>query len=550
MISHTLRRRFSFLLIGSALAWTVGNTASAQDDFLQSTSIIREIQAANERQEMTVNTSRILTLSPSLTEANRIPRAMVNDEAVLSLTALSDTQIQIAAKKPGVTQVNVWDENGSVYTVDVIVYGDARELSMLLQAQFPNAALKVVPISNGVLISGYVDQPGDIQNILRIAEEYYPDKVLNNIHVGGVHQVLLHVRAMEVSRTKLRSLGFDWTVMSNGDLFVQGVSGLIGGITKGAADTVPGVSANSGATMKFDLINGNSAFFGVLEALRQDNLAKILAEPTLVTTSGRPAFFQVGGEVPYLVPQGLGTTAIEYKEYGTRVDFVPIVLGNGKIRLEVRPRVSEIDAARSIVSDGQVIYAFTKHEVDTGVQMQSGQTLAIAGLVQTRVESQRRGVPWVSDLPYIGAAFRRLEEKNNEIELLIFVTPELVDAMDAHEVPPCGPGMRTASPNDCELYLKGYTEVPRCCPPGGPGMIQGQPGPMFIPGQAPSPDQILAPIPSVPSAPIPPAPASSSVSTTRQDRSLRQSRPAADIRQARTGELPGFMGAIGYETAE
>lgn len=549
MISHTLRRRISFLLIGSALAWTAGNTASAQDDSLQSTSIIREIQAANERQEMTVNTSRILTLSPSLTEANRIPRAQVNDEAILGLTALSATQIQIAAKKPGVTQVNVWDENGSVYTVDVIVYGDARELSMLLQSQFPNAALKVVPISNGVLISGYVDQPGDIQSIMQISEEYYP-KVLNNIRVGGVHQVLLHVRAMEVSRTKLRSLGFDWTVMSNGDLFVQGVSGLIGSVTKGAADTVPGVSANAGATMKFDLIDGGNAFFGVLEALRQDNLAKILAEPTLVTTSGRPAFFQVGGEVPYLVPQGLGTTAIEYKEYGTRVDFVPIVLGNGKIRLEVRPRVSEIDAARSIVSDGQVIYAFTKHEVDTGVQMQAGQTLAIAGLVQTRVESQRRGVPWVSDLPYIGAAFRRLEEKNNEIELLIFVTPELVDAMDAHEVPPCGPGMRTASPNDCELYLKGYIEVPRCCPPGGPGTIQGQSGPMFIPGQAPSPDQILAPIPSVPSAPIPPAPASSSVSTTRQDRSLQQSRPAADVRQARTGELPGFMGAIGYETAE
>jgi len=549
MISLVLRRYCLFLLIGSALGWITCTSAQAQDVLLESTSIIREIRAANERQEMTVNTSRILTLSPGLTEANRIPRAQVNDEAILDLTALSATQIQIAARKPGVTQVNLWDENGKVYTVDVIVYGDSRELSMLLKSQFPNASLKVVPVSNGVLISGYVDQPSDIQNIMRISEEYYPN-VLDNIRVGGVHQVLLHVKAMEVSRTKLRSLGFDWTVMSNGDLLVQGVSGLIGAVTKGAADTVPGVSANAGATMKFDLINGSSAFFGVLEALRQDNLAKVLAEPTLVTSSGRPAFFHVGGEVPYLVPQGLGTTAIEYKEYGTRVDFVPIVLGNGKIRLEVRPRVSDIDTARSIVSDGQIIYAFTKHEVDTGVQMQAGQTLAIAGLVQNRVESTRRGVPWVSDVPYLGAAFRRVEEKNNEIELLIFVTPELVDAMDAHEVPPCGPGMRTASPRDCELYLKGYIEVPRCCPPGSPGTQNGQPVQMFMPEQSLSPDEILTPTPSMPPAPMPSVTEHSSVSSARQNRSVQKSRPSTASRPGASGELPGFMGPIGYDSGE
>lgn len=549
MISLVLRRYSLFLLIGSALGWITCTATLAQDVRLESTSIIREIQAANERQEMTVNTSRILTLSPSLTEANRIPQAQVNDEAVLDVTALSPTQIQIAAKKPGVTQVNLWDENGKVYTVDVIVYGDSRELSMLLHSQFPNASLKVVPVSNGVLISGYVDQSSDIQNIIRISEEYYP-KVLNNIHVGGVHQVLLHVRAMEVSRTKLRSLGFDWTVMSNGDMLVQGVSGLIGGVTKAAADTAPGVSANAGATMKFDLIDGSSAFFGVLEALRQDNLAKVLAEPTLVTSSGRPAFFHVGGEVPYLVPQGLGTTAIEYKEYGTRVDFVPIVLGNGKIRLEVRPRVSDIDTARSILSDGQIIYAFTKHEVDTGVQMQAGQTLAIAGLVQNRVESTRRGIPWVSDLPYVGTAFRRVEERNNEVELLIFVTPELVDAMDAHEVPPCGPGMRTASPGDCELYLKGYIEVPRCCPPGTPGTRNGQPVQMFLPEQALSPDEILTPTPSMPPAPMPSVTERSSASPARQNRSVQQSRSSTASRPGAAAELPGFIGPIGYDSGE
>jgi len=527
--------------------------ASGQNAPLQPSSIVREIQAASERQEMTVNTSRILTLSPELTQANRIPQAQVNNPEVLELTALSPTQIQISAKKPGVTQVNLWDESGQIYTVDVIVYGDAQELSMILASEFPNAALEVKPVSNGVLISGYVDQPDDIPLIVQIAEEYYP-KVLKNIRVGGVHQVLLHVKAMEVSRTKLRSLGFDWVALANGDMVASSVSGLLGSVTKGVVDsgliTAPTASANAGATMKFDLIDGAEAFFGVLEALRQDNLAKVLAEPTLVTTSGRPAFFQVGGEVPYLVPQGLGAVAIEYKEYGTRVDFVPIVLGNGRIRLEVRPRVSDIDNGRSIMSEGQIIYAFKKHEVDTGVQMQAGQTLAIAGLVQNRVESQRRGIPWVCDLPYVGAAFRRVEEQNNEIELLIFVTPELVDAMDAHEVPPCGPGLRTASPSDCELGWKSHVEVPNCCPQGEPGMIVGEPGQIAPSEQVPAPEPILTPVPSDPSVPPPPSTDSSSARLQRQNPSSRQLRRAASARPVKASGLPAFMGPIGYDAAQ
>ena len=528
-------------------------TAWAQQEPPLPSSIVREIRAASERQEMTVNTSRILSLSPSLTQENRILQAQVNNPEILEVTLLSPTQVQIAAKKPGVTQVNLWDENQNIYTVDVVVYGDAQELVMILESESPNASLRVKPISNGVLISGYVDQTDDVGAIIQIAEEYYP-RVLNLIRVGGVHQVLLHVKAMEVSRTKLRTLGFDWVALSNGNMVISGVSGLLGSVTKGVVDggsvTAPSAGANLGATMKIDIINGSQAFFGVLEALRQDNLAKVLAEPTLVTTSGRPAYFQVGGEVPYLVPQGLGTVAIEYKEYGTRVDFVPLVLGNGQIRLAVRPRVSDIDTGRSIMHDGQVIYAFNKHEVDTGVQLQAGQTLAIAGLVQTRVESQRRGIPWVCDVPYAGAAFRRVEERNNEIELLIFVTPELVDAMDAPEVPPCGPGMRTASPTDCELGWKGYVEVPNCCPPGAPGTVPGQPGQILPPGQILSPEQIPPPVPSDAPASLPAATDEASLRLERQNPTTRPGNRAVAERPDTASDLPGFMGPIGYDPTD
>ncbi|HID76971.1 MAG TPA: histidine kinase [Planctomycetaceae bacterium] len=473
MMRNIVRATLSTAWIAAVLAAGVHHRAAAQTAQLKSPSIVHKVQSSSGRIEMTVHESRILTLE------QKIPQFQVNNPDVLALTALSPTQIQVHAKQPGVTQVNLWDDQNRIYSIDVIVYGDARELAVILQSEFPNCSLRIKPISNGVLISGYVDQPEHVSNIIAIAEEYYP-KVLSNMTVGGVHQVLLHVKAMEVSRTKLRTLGIDWHLFAGDAIISSTVSGILSDVTRGVT-SVPGGGDTWGfarvlggtPTFSFSILSGPDAFFGLLEALRDDNLMKVLAEPTLVTVSGRPAYFQVGGEFPILVPQSLGTVSIEYKKYGTQVDFVPIVLGNGRIRLEVRPRVSEIDNTRSVTLNSTVIPGLRVREVDTGVEMMAGQTLAIAGLVQTRIEANKRGLPWVSDLPYIGTFFRRVQHRQNEVELLILVTPELVDAMDPHEVPPCGPGMRTGSPNDVELYFKGHLEVPNCCPPGWEGARQG-----------------------------------------------------------------------------
>ena len=192
---------------------------------------------------------------------------------------------------------------------------------------------------------------------------------------------------------------------------------------------------------------------------------KIMAEPDLMTYSGRPAFFNVGGEFPILAPQSLGTVSVEYKKFGTQIDFVPIVLGNGNIRLEVRPRVSEIDGTRSVVLGGNELPALRVREADTGMELRPGQTMAIAGLVQTRLEATSRGVPYLADLPIVGAAFRRMHDETNEIELLILVTPELVEGMDPEQVPYGGPGLNSCQPTDCQFYWKGHLEVP--CGEGG-----------------------------------------------------------------------------------
>jgi hypothetical protein len=215
-----------------------------------------------------------------------------------------------------------------------------------------------------------------------------------------------------------------------------------------------------------------------MDLLQQQNVAKVIAEPKLTTVSGRPASVNVGGEFPILVPQSLGTVSIQYRKFGTQVDFVPIVLGNGVIRLEVRPRVSEIDDSRSIVINGTSVPGLRVREVDTGAEMRAGQTLAIAGLVQFRSQNQKRSILWMGDLPIIGAAFRNMQTQINEIELLILVTPQLVEAMDPCEVPTIGPGLATAEPSDLELVVRGHVEVPLCdtqnglmgpYPPGTPG---------------------------------------------------------------------------------
>jgi pilus assembly protein CpaC len=454
---HTL---IAVLAIVCAGGWQP--SARAQD--FQSPSLVRKISGVSDKMELITNTSRILTLDKN------IPRVQVNNPELLAVTPLSANQIQVSAKKAGVTQVNLWDEDGQIHTVDVLIYGDARELEIALQVQFPNSTIKVYRYSESLVLKGFVDRPDYVSQIMRLAEDYAP-KVINNITVGGVQQVLLKVKVMEVSRTKLRDLGWDWAVLNGGSvLAASNVSGLLqpGGLLTtggGAFAKVGGPVGNGGQTFQFGVFNGNDRFLAFLNALQECRLARTLAEPSINTVSGRPAQFQVGGEFPILIPQSLGTTSIEFKPYGTQVDFLPIVLGNGNIRLEVRPRISDIDPTLSVNLLGSFVPALTVRQIDTAVEMRAGQTFALGGLIQERTETLNTGLPYVSDMPIIGVPFRRTRDKVNEIELLVLVTPEFVDAMDPGEVPCDGPGYASTSPNNHDLYCSGHVEVPLQCYP-------------------------------------------------------------------------------------
>ena len=440
------------ILLAAVMAASSMNQAAAQSGQVQLTSgtsaVNHEISQAVERLEMLVKSSRILTLD------ERIPKFQVHNEEVIGATPVSQNQLQIFAKSPGTTQVNMWDLNDKQYTVDVTVHADAREVEGILSSQLPLAALKVMPVNSSAIVSGYVTSVDDVDRAVAIVEQFYTT-VVNNIQVVGVQQVLLHTRIMEVSRTKLRDLGVDWGVINTDSAFVSGVVGLVDANASTLAGITPG---NVEATNRF--FSGSANFEALITALRQQDLLKMLAEPTVVATHGRPARFTVGGTVPFVIPAGDGAVSINFQEFGTSVDFLPFVVGPGRVRLEVRPEVKEPDDSRSVNTGGLVVPAFTQRYVETAVELQAGQTFAIAGLLQSRTESITVATPFFGELPYIGTMFRRVSERRNDIELLITVTPELVDAMYPNEVPHGGPGLNSDSPNDCDLFLNGHIEVP------------------------------------------------------------------------------------------
>ena len=270
MFKHNLWRMFApsaiiFSVALYSMAQTPTPPAPAPSLAPAPGSINFAVKSSNERMEMTVHSSRIITIG------QKIPQAQVNNPDILDLTPLSPTQVQVSAKTAGVTQINLWGEDQKLFTIDVIVYGDAQELKLLLRSQFPNAALTVTPVASSVLISGFVDKPEHIDRIVRIAEEYYP-KVINNMTVGGVQTVLLHVKVMEVSRTKLRRLGFDWAKITGSNVITFGTiridfrcrSHQAISICRGNIDCSAALRSVTPSTFAFSVVNGSSsAFFGV-----------------------------------------------------------------------------------------------------------------------------------------------------------------------------------------------------------------------------------------------------------------------------------------------
>jgi pilus assembly protein CpaC len=414
--------------------------------------------------------SKVVELEAKITKVDGF------DPEVINVSALTVNQIRVQAVAPGVTTMTVFDEYDHAFTIEVFVYGDVRHLQAYIDQLFPHSSVKAVAVRDSVVLRGWVTKPETITHLVQVAEMFYPN-VLNQMNVGGMQQVKLKVRVMEVQRSKVRALGINLYYLNRNGYLATTPGSLTPVATLSAPfGGPPGIEAISSSLSDTSISSGfvgdHNIFNAFIDALKEENLLKIMAEPELVATNGRPATMLAGGEFPILVPQSLGTTTIEWREFGVRLEAVPIILGQGRVRLELQPEVSERDFSNAVDVSGFTVPGLTTRRVNTQVEMRFGQTFMLAGLLSMRNTAQTDKVPFFGELPWVGAAFRRVRYDEAETELVILVTPELVAPIDCQQIPPGGPGLFTTAPTDRELFRDGMIEIPSYggrCPTCGPG---------------------------------------------------------------------------------
>jgi pilus assembly protein CpaC len=429
--------------------------------------------------EATAKTSQLkLLINKSVVLETRTPykRVSVGQPEIADVNLLGTNRILVTGKHAGSTQLVVWDDGEKYQVVDVSVQVDVAGLQEQIKKLFPNVKVDVGANNGEVVMRGTVPSLEVEDQIIRVATPFGA-KVQDFLVISGGQQVMLQVRFAEVSRAALTSLGVNLGT-SDGKSFT---ASNIGSVAPFSTQQGPGggsMLANSGpgaaVTVFGQAAAGNSTVQYFIDALRENSLLRILAEPNITAVSGQEASFLAGGAIPIPVSQG-GTgsgaaISVDYREYGVKLKFVPVVLGNGKLRLKVSPEISDLDYANSVTAGGFKIPGITQRKVTTTVELADGQTFAIAGLLNTSVASSKDVTPLLGDLPVIGPAFRTVRFSRKETEMVVLVTPHLVDALNPADVPQL-PGEQWRFPDEMELFFNmdlGGPKEPEHRPPTMP----------------------------------------------------------------------------------
>jgi pilus assembly protein CpaC len=391
----------------------------------------------------------------------QITRLSLATPEIADAVVLSPRQFYLTAKAVGGTHLTLWDERDRVISVfDVEVTPNVTRLKEKLQEILPGEDIQVTATNDTVTLYGQVSSTVRLSQALAIAAAFMPEKpekVINLLQVAGVQQVMLEVRVAEMARSLTKRLGFNFTALSSGVEF--GVS-LLSNLT--SLGTM-GTSGLLGSTVASPAINaitrfqaGNVTVTTFIDALKENGLVKILAEPTLVTLSGQEARFLAGGEFPIPVAQSFNAITVEFKTFGVGLVFTPTVLSDNKISMRVAPEVSELDFTNAVNFSGFVVPGLTTRRASTVIALADGQSLAIAGLLNERVRESITRFPLLGDVPILGALFRSSQYQKSETELIIIVTPHLVRPLDlAKQTLPTD---QFVEPNDFEFYLLGKLE--------------------------------------------------------------------------------------------
>jgi len=416
--------------------------------------------------------------------AESIKRVSVAAPEIADTVPLPPRQVYVTGKTPGVTSLTVWSASGRISAIyDVEVVPDVARLKEKIHQMFPQEEnLRVTATHESISLSGTISSAAGMAQVVRLAEVYAPldregkPKVQNILEVSGVQQVMLEVRVAEMSRSLLRRIGVNFNYVSaNGSN--MGIS-LLNNLTKLPSEGWPGnpltVSDNINYITQF--VADGATWTMLIDALKENGLTKILAEPTLVTLSGKQASFLAGGEYPIPVPQsssGGGTTiTIDYKTFGVGLNFTPTVLSDRKISMQVNPEVSDLDFTKVVQLQGYVIPSLNTRRVSTTIELADGQSFAVAGLLKEDIREVVQKFPVLGDIPILGVLFRSSSFQKNETELVIIVTPHLVKPLNMAKQ--SLPTDQYIEPDDFEFYLLGSMEgrdKGNPLPPGSPSSV-------------------------------------------------------------------------------
>ena len=411
------------------------------------------------------------------------PVISVGDPEIIEFRILPG-KLYLKANKVGVTNLILWQEQKLMEIYDIEVKYDISRLKQTLYESLPQEKdIEVKATNDSITLLGKVSNAGNLSKVLAIVESFVPkgskdktkDKINNLLTVGGTHQVMLEVKVAEMSRSVGKKFGVDVAALNaGGDLGMTLLSPLH---SSTYSDGILDLTYTDSVNALFRFSHGSTTWTAFIQALQEDGLAKILAEPNLISISGQTASFLAGGEYPIPVPDDDGIT-IEYKEFGVALQFTPTVLDENRISVKVYAEVSDLDFSTAVQTEGYVIPGVTTRRAGTSIQLNDGQSFAIAGLLSESISENVKKFPFLGDIPILGALFKSTSFQKDESELVMIVTPRFVKPLTADDQPL--PTDYYQEPDDAEIFFNIKKREPAPAPKTiQPGGVDGQFGHAF-----------------------------------------------------------------------
>ena len=455
----------------------------------------------------TADSGKLIVLSIGRGQQMNLPTAIADiviaDPNIADVEVKSARQIYITGKGPGETTFYATDAAGkTVFRAIIRVGQNLDSLDQMLGLAMPDAKIQVTTMNGSVLLTGTVAQPEDAEEAVKLVEAFAGGgtTVISRLKNATPLQVNLRVRIAEVSRSLAKEISgnlqtFD-TARAGGQLYQVGRGRNVVNQTVDATTGATSYTFTSAAGS--NLLGTVGRLFGLdvaaaFDLAERNGLISTLAEPNLTTVSGESAEFRAGGQYPFPVTSGLGAVGVEFKNFGVSLLYTPTVLSDGRISLRVRPEVSEISSQGAVRINGTEVPSITQRMADTTVELGSGQSFMIAGLMQNTSSSSVDKLPGAGDIPILGALFKSNGWRRNETELMIIVTPYLVKPVSDSEIKLPTDGYET--PNDLERVLLGKVAsnsgksrpMPTVAPEAnGPEFGSVAPAPAIISKKAPS----------------------------------------------------------------